>query len=155
MTIQIKEVIHQDYRKRKYTQLKWIQGEDNMIIVPGRPVPYQRMTQRGKYVKSNAKRYLAYKDQVAWKALEYRNVTCHEPNETDYFQVRANIYLRGVNTDFGNAGDGDNYLKCAMDSLNGIIYKDDRQVIRGSFNMIPVKKKSQERMEIIVEIVDL
>ena len=38
------------------------------LVIPGRPVPAVRMTQRGKYAKPQAQRYLVYKEQVIWQA---------------------------------------------------------------------------------------
>lgn len=36
------------------------------LIIPGRPVPAVRMTQRSKFNNPQAQRYLAYKDLVSW-----------------------------------------------------------------------------------------
>ena len=48
----------------------------------------------------------------------------------------------------GMDGDVDNYIKTAMDSLNGIAYDDDRQVVRAIGEKKPCKHASEQRMEI-------
>lgn len=88
------------------------------FVIPGRAIPAVRMTQRSKY-RRQAKRYLAYKKQVAWVARSnYKN----KPVSSDV-GVNVNIYLNG-----GVQGDIDNYFKAITDSLNKVVYEDDRQV---------------------------
>ena len=90
------------------------------LVLLGRPIPAVRMTQRGKYVKDRAQKYLAYKDAVGWAAkLEGCTIT------KDAVAVEVHIYLAG-----GKEGDADNYAKAICDSLNGIAWEDDRQVRR-------------------------
>lgn len=108
--------------------------------VPGRAVPAVRMTQRSKYSKP-AKRYLKYKNQVAWTA---RSLYKGTPTESDV-GVNLNIYLKG-----GNQGDIDNYFKSITDSLNKIIYLDDRQVKEMSARKLACEDAAEERVEVIV-----
>lgn len=88
------------------------------FTVPGRAVPAVRMTQRSKFT-SRAQRYLAYKQQVGWIAKQnYKG----KPTDKPVF-VSVEVYLhRGVQ------GDIDNYFKSIADSLNKIVYEDDRQI---------------------------
>src|SRR5690606_42074011 len=84
------------------------------FTVPGRAVPAVRMTQRSKFTKQ-AKRYLAYKNKVAWIA---RSKYKKKPVSSDV-KVEVDIYLMG-----GVQGDIDNYFKAITDSMNEIIYKE-------------------------------
>ncbi|MED4461832.1 RusA family crossover junction endodeoxyribonuclease [Metabacillus fastidiosus] len=47
------------------------------LTIPVEPMGAVRMTSRGKYIKPNAQRYLAYKDQIKWivkQQLKGRNL---------------------------------------------------------------------------------
>lgn len=110
------------------------------FTVPGRAVPAVRMTQRSKFTKQS-KRYLAYKNQVAWMA---RSKYKKKPVSSDV-KVEVDIYLMG-----GVQGDIDNYFKAITDSLNEIIYKDDRQVKEMKARKIDCKSKDEERVEVTV-----
>lgn len=115
------------------------------VCVPGRPVPYVRMTQRGKYVKKNAKRYLEYKQSIGWAYIAKKM-----PKLDGKIEIGITAYLYGKTTEFGRDGDVDNYLKSAMDGLNGIAYKDDRQVVRAKAEKLPCEK-GKERLEIVLK----
>lgn len=113
------------------------------FTVPGRAVPAVRMTQRSKFTK-RAKRYLAYKGQVGWIARQhYRGRPTDKP-----VKLSIALYLSG-----GNQGDIDNYYKTIADSLNKIIYEDDRQI-----KIMEAKKveceKNKERVEVKVHELD-
>ncbi len=108
--------------------------------VPGRAVPAVRMTQRSKYTKQ-AKRYLAYKNQVAWTAKSlYRGKPV-----TENVGVNLNVYLKG-----GQQGDIDNYFKSVTDSLNKIIYFDDRQIKEMNARKLDCETAAEERIEVVV-----
>lgn len=110
------------------------------FTVPGRAVPAVRMTQRSKFT-NQAKRYLVYKNLVAWIARsKYRK----KPVTSDV-KVEVDIYLMG-----GIQGDIDNYFKAITDSLNEIVYKDDRQVKEMKARKINCKTKDDERVEVVV-----
>ena len=117
--------------------------EEIKIVVPGRPIPYVRMTQRGKYVKKNAKRYLAYKEIVGWTYKAKK-----EPKLEGNLEIDVTVYLHGKTTPMGMDGDVDNYIKAAMDGLNKIAYEDDRQVVRAIGEKKPCESEKEQRMEI-------
>src|SRR5690625_2297953 len=107
------------------------------FTVPGRAIPAVRMTQRSKYTRQ-AKRYLAYKQLVAWSAKSnYKDFPVKED-----VGINLNIYLNG-----GNQGDIDNYFKSISDSLNKIIYVDDRQVKEMNARKI---ESEDEKVEVVV-----
>lgn len=89
------------------------------IVIPGRPVPAVRMTQRSKFKSPQAQRYLAYKEQVGWEAKAAGAKPTKMPCE-----VKAVVYLDIKKTDM----DVDNLAKSLMDGLNKIAWEDDRQV---------------------------
>jgi Holliday junction resolvase RusA-like endonuclease len=95
------------------------------------------------YVNKYAKRYLAYKQAVG---LIARNAYKDKPT-TEKVAVRLSIYLSG-----GNQGDIDNYFKSITDSLNKIVYKDDRQIVNAEIEKIECGK-GDERVE--VEILEV
>lgn len=109
------------------------------FIIPGRPVPAVRMTQKGKYKNSSAQRYLDYKQHVGWSAkvagvkLITRDVA-----------IDIMIYLRCGPLE----GDWDNYAKSICDGLNGIGYIDDRQIVDGRCRKVFGVKASEERVEV-------
>lgn len=88
-------------------------------------VPYTRMTQRGKYVKPDAIRYLqAQKDIKTLMMLAKRNLECYE----DYYVPEKTAFVVGVQ--FYNPKlhycDLDNLCKAILDAGQGVLYKDDR-----------------------------
>ena len=109
------------------------------ITIPGRPVPAVRMTQRGKFVSKQAKRYLAYKDAVGMCARAARVPMTDRP-----VAVEIDVYVRG------QAGDWDNYAKAICDGLNGVAWEDDRQIVDGRLRRHSCATKREERAEIII-----
>lgn len=111
------------------------------LVVPGRPVPAVRMTQRSKFTSNQAGRYLAYKNQIGWVAKAARVQQTAAPVE-----VSAIVYLCG-----GHEGDVDNYGKAMLDSLNGIAWKDDRQVRKLTVEKRQAQSAAEERAEIEIK----
>lgn len=89
------------------------------FIVPGRPVPAVRMTQRSKWKNEAAQRYLEYKQTVGWAAKN----KVKNPTENQV-AVTVNFYFNK-----GLPGDIDNLSKSILDGCNKIAWKDDRQVV--------------------------
>lgn len=108
------------------------------ITIPGRPVPAVRMTQRGKYVKGRAQKYLNYKDKVGWVAKAAGIKPIH-----GQVCINITIYLSG-----GVHGDWDNYGKAICDGLNGIAYDDDRQIIDARVRKVLGVRQDEERVEV-------
>ena len=112
------------------------------FTVPGRAVPAVRMTQRSKYTR-RAQRYLAYKKQVGWVARQHYKGG--RPSKKP-IGIGIKVYLCG-----GNQGDIDNYFKSIADSLNKIVYEDDRQVNTILYShIIQCASKDRERVEVEV-----
>lgn len=106
------------------------------FTIPGHPVPAVRMTQRGKWVKKRAQKYLRYKDMVAWAA----KVVGVKPTDKPV-AILIDVYVNG------RPGDWDNYGKVICDALNGIAWKDDRQVKDGRVRVHECGKE-EERVEV-------
>ena len=89
----------------------------------GKPTPYVRMTQRGKFVKPAAKRYLNSKAALAWQMRQQmggRALFGREPLGV----VITFGYERGAD----HRRDLDNEVKAVLDAANGVVWEDDRWV---------------------------
>jgi crossover junction endodeoxyribonuclease RusA len=93
------------------------------LHVLGKPVPYVRMTQRGKFVRPEAKRYLASKDALA---LQMRSqMGSHTPLGREPLVVHLEFwYASGPD----HRRDLDNEIKAVLDAGNGIVWEDDRWI---------------------------
>jgi crossover junction endodeoxyribonuclease RusA len=118
--------------------------EKMRFTVPGHPVPAVRMTQRGKFIKKAAGRYLAYKNQVAWEAKAAKRKAGLKMF-TGAVEVIATAYIYG-----NKSGDADNLAKAFLDAMNGIVWIDDRQVTDLTIRKRKVSSKDEERAEIEV-----
>lgn len=88
--------------------------------------PYVRMTKRGKWVKPQAKEYLASKSNLQWKIKEQmQEHGYHMMPEQEPLYASAIVY---VHTSQGHRADLDNILKAILDACNGIVYPDDRWI---------------------------
>ncbi|WP_374711399.1 RusA family crossover junction endodeoxyribonuclease [Symbiobacterium terraclitae] len=123
------------------------------LIIPGRPVPAQRMTQRTKWT-ARSRRSLDYQGLVARAALAAR---LPRPLPWEYIRLEAAVYLRPTRGGRlpGNRGDADNYLKAVADGLQyaGVL-GNDRSVIDESIRIRPTLD-GQERVEVILREVML
>jgi len=113
------------------------------ILIPGRPVPYVRTTQKAKHFQKSYLRYASYKGFVQTHTRkQYKGPVLEEP-----IHISINVFLKGKSTPMGNDGDIDNYVKGILDSLNKLVFKDDRQVV----NVSATKSSDEdERVEIIL-----
>ena len=110
-------------------------------------VPYVRMTQRGKYVKPDAIRYLqAQKDLKSLMVLAKRNVECFE----DYYVPEKEPFMVGVQfyTAKAHQCDLDNLVKAILDAGQGVLYKDDRYADK--ITAIRIKTESEPHVRLII-----
>jgi len=114
--------------------------EQIKIVIPGRPVPKGRPRfGRGGNVYT-PKRTRGYEELVGWYAKQCMT----EPLEGN---VALHIKAYVANNIFP---DLDNIAKAIMDGLNGVAYKDDRQVMCLTVQRL----RGEERVEILLEEVD-
>lgn len=103
---------------------------NNLIVleVPGRAVPIVRTTQKQKYVSASYARYSAYKQFVKWSVLSQTKAFFEKGVK---LEVGIVAYLHGGGMfDLGNDPDIDNIIKGILDSLNKVLFFDDRQVMK-------------------------
>lgn len=96
------------------------------------PVPFKRALSNGKR-RFNAPRYSNFKEEVGfWAKLEM------DANGLALFdgaiRLHVDVFTKYKPTSL-RAGDVDNHLKAAMDALNGICYRDDRQIVDATVNI--------------------
>ena len=107
------------------------------IIIPGRAVPKARpRLGRGGRVYT-PKKIREYEELVGWYAKQY----IPEPLEGD-IELHVKVYVK--NNVFP---DIDNIAKSIMDGLNGVAYKDDRQVACLTIQRILLRGQ-EEKVEI-------
>lgn len=118
------------------------------ITVPGEPVPKGR--HRGRIVQPRNKPAFihfyqdadteAYEKKVAWQACIVMGprgllLGALEVNVTAWVEIpkswSKNNQARALNGEIlpTSRPDADNYLKCCLDAMNGVVYKDDSQVV--------------------------
>ncbi|WP_438446850.1 RusA family crossover junction endodeoxyribonuclease [Gorillibacterium sp. sgz5001074] len=101
------------------------------------PMGAVRMTGRGKWTSPTAKRYLQWKESLGYMLMAQR------PQQTDYaVAVKARFYIRipdswskkkreeAEGKPVTVKPDIDNLVKGLFDAANGIVWKDDNQVVR-------------------------
>ncbi|MBY6277894.1 RusA family crossover junction endodeoxyribonuclease [Symbiobacterium thermophilum] len=118
------------------------------VVIPGRPVPAQRMTQRSKW-SPRSQRSLAYQRLVAQVALAAR---LPRPLPWEYVDVLVWVFLRPTKAGKlpGSRGDWDNYGKAVCDGLQyaGVL-RNDRDVTDGATKVRPALD-GEERAEVIL-----
>jgi crossover junction endodeoxyribonuclease RusA len=93
------------------------------LTIIGKPVPYVRMTQRGKWVRPDAQRYLASKARIAEQMREQMGTRA--PFGREPLSVTLDFcYSKGAD----HRRDLDNEIKALLDAANGIVYEDDRWI---------------------------
>lgn len=125
------------------------------VVVPGRPVPAARMTQRGKFVRPNAQRYMAYREEIALRArlaMQGQLPIAGAVVVTARFYVadKARPILSHTERRV-RVGDVDNLTKAALDGCNGVIFDDDALVVEIHAYRMLVERGSDQRTEIEVE----
>ena len=87
----------------------------------GRIKPYVRMTRRGKFVRDDAREYLASKMALA---LQFRA----QMADRDLLAGPLSVTILLRVTDGMHRKDLDNQIKAVLDAGNGIIWRDDRWI---------------------------
>ena len=117
------------------------------IDAPITPVTFKRVIPcRGR--PRNPAEYTEFKDELGYFAL--KAMEGREPLK-GRIQLHAEFFKKRRGITKSNWGDVDNFLKAVLDSLNGICYKDDGQVVQVS----AVKKIGEPRILIELEEVNV
>ncbi|TCS80362.1 RusA family crossover junction endodeoxyribonuclease [Tepidibacillus fermentans] len=112
------------------------------IIIPGRPVPKGRPRLGKNGNVYTPRRTKQYEELIGWKTKE----VIKQPLEGN-IALHIRVYVkRNVFPDI------DNIAKSCMDGMNGIAYKDDKQV---SFLSIQRIRGEEEKVEIEIEEVTI
>jgi len=115
------------------------------FVVPGKPVSYKRNNHNfGQHQSFLPKKYRDYRSAVAIIAKSAMRGQSYTVKPVSII-VTA---FCSIKHDSKQAGDIDNLLKSILDSLNGIFYKDDGQVIHAVIHK--VKDKDNPRVEVII-----
>jgi len=115
-----------------------------LFIVPGRPVPKKRprLGYRGRRVYYTPEETKAYEQHVGWVA---------RPKFERPFEGPVIVRLRFFVAAKGRArGDLDNYTKAVLDSVTGIAFRDDSQVVKIEAELFECPS-SLERVEVEIE----
>lgn len=114
------------------------------FTVPGIPVSYKRVVPRKGGRPFNPKNYSDYRNTVG---LIAKSAMADEPPTTKPVKVFVRVYHSKMAA-CKQSGDIDNHLKAILDSLNGVAFKDDGQVIQAEIRKF--KDKDNPRAEIFV-----
>lgn len=116
-----------------------------------------RMTQRGKFVNKQAIKYLEYKSAIRMLSkFQYKGELIEGPIEVEcrfYFappKSYTKTKLKQISSKqmlYTKKPDVDNLFKGVTDSLNGVIYKDDSQIVKAT-----MYKEYSDKDSIVVEI---
>lgn len=125
------------------------------------PIGAVRMTQRGKWVSDKAQRYLAYKEQIAWQIKARMRdlktepimsactvkVIFHMPMPKSWSDKKKMAMIGHYHT---SKPDIDNLVKGLFDAANGIVWKDDSQVVE-----VKAEKGYRNEPGIWLEVIEL
>jgi len=109
------------------------------IIIPGRPVPKQRPRVGKNGNVYTPKKCRQYEKTVGWTAKKVFKNPYDGP-----VSLQVQIYLAKA------GGDLDNYVKSIQDGLNGIAWRDDRQITRLKASKT-VRPGTDERAEVMIQ----
>lgn len=94
------------------------------------PVPFKRAMANGKR-RYNDPRYSEYK---LYLGLHARVAMNGQAPFDGAIRIHVDVFTKYEPTSL-KSGDVDNHLKAAMDALNGICYRDDRQIVDATVNV--------------------
>jgi len=123
------------------------------------PMGAVRMTQRGKWVRTEAQRYLNYKAVIGYEARRvFRNPVDKPIRLKAVFTLGVPTSWTAKKTAAAYKGeipptvkpDADNLLKGLMDALNGIAWVDDKQVVE-----FTARKEYGPEAKITVEVEEI
>jgi crossover junction endodeoxyribonuclease RusA len=101
----------------------WLDAEGVRFVVDGEPVPKKRARVGSRGGRTPAAT-VAYERDIGWS---YRTVA---PGAGLFVPVGVGIHVFEGERQEQRTGDLDNYAKTILDGLNGIAWRDDRQVAR-------------------------
>lgn len=104
------------------------------------PLPFKRVLTCGDQ-RFNPTQYRKFKEELGWLARRVIRQPLKCP-----VSIRVKVY-RDLPPESLKFGDVDNHLKAVLDSLNGIAYLDDRQVIAAQISL----HRGEPRLEIELE----
>ena len=96
------------------------------------PVPFKRALANGKR-RFNDPRYSNFKEEIGFWAKLTMDANGLAPFD-GAIRIHVDVFTKYKPTSL-KAGDVDNHLKAAMDALNGICYRDDRQIVDATVNV--------------------
>ena len=100
------------------------------FTVPTEPVPFKRALSNGKR-RFNDLRYSDFKEYVGAHA---KVAMIGRAPFDGAIRINVDVFTKYEPTSL-KSGDVDNHLKAAMDALNGICYRDDRQIVDATVNV--------------------
>ena len=124
------------------------------FVVPGRPIPAARMTQRSKFASARAKRALEFQQFVAWCARAAAAGPAGPGPAALPLRGPVELTCRFFFRD-GRHGDLSNLIKAIEDGLQyGSVIENDRQIIRYGAGT-GIYFAEEERTEVRLRPIDL
>lgn len=96
------------------------------IEAPIKPIPFKRVSFSGGH-RYNPKQYRAFKEELGWYALRAMK---GQDLLKGALRLDVKVYKKRRDLLTKCWGDVDNFTKAVMDSLNGICYEDDAQIVQ-------------------------
>lgn len=111
------------------------------VPIKPKPSPRPRFDRNSRHIY-NESWYLPYKDTIAFYARN--QAPAYKTNDTCFVDI---LFSKNCTPESHLYGDIDNLIKGVLDALNGIIWKDDRQVLG-----VTARKIQSEAEEIVIKI---
>ena len=113
----------------------WISGAVFSLTMPIRVMPYVRMTQRSKHANPRAQEYLDNQAEIRDRVVLIMN-----RHEIEPFDRKDKLRVHFIITRTAERGDFDNFIKAVADALQHALYPNDKQIIRGAFDIEKAKE---------------